>query len=390
MATQQGYFLIADITGYTHYLSASELDHAQQTLTALLNLLIRETKPPLVISRLAGDAVISYALDAGFLTGQSFVELIEGTYVAFRRAVELMVRNTTCPCNACRNIAGLDLKFFVHHGTFAVQKLDAHDELIGSDINLIHRLLKNHVKEATGFVAYALYTEAALDCLGFAGNTEGFVALEESYEDLGTVRIFVADMHPVFEARKRAAQAQLGPGDINYTVSTTIALQRERVWDLVIRPENFAVMVGASRIDIAGVRNRGRISKGTIYECFHGSGGSVSQVVLEWQPFERLLFQAPVPLPIGLAHVLIEERLEDAPGGTLFSTSFSKASGPLHMRVIVDTVFRLEKKKWQDGVRKLGAHLESVAPAPPPVPTAPADLRAEAIAGAARESLTVA
>ncbi len=32
----QGYFLIADITGYTRYLSKSELEHAQQTLTALL------------------------------------------------------------------------------------------------------------------------------------------------------------------------------------------------------------------------------------------------------------------------------------------------------------------------------------------------------------------
>jgi hypothetical protein len=47
VATQFGYFLIADITGYTQYLSASELDHAQKTLTALLNLLIKHTKPPL-------------------------------------------------------------------------------------------------------------------------------------------------------------------------------------------------------------------------------------------------------------------------------------------------------------------------------------------------------
>ena len=54
MATRFGYFLIADITGYTQYLSVSELEHAQQTLTSLLNLLIEHTKPPLVISRLAG------------------------------------------------------------------------------------------------------------------------------------------------------------------------------------------------------------------------------------------------------------------------------------------------------------------------------------------------
>ena len=49
MATSFGYFLIADITGYTQYLSESELDHAQKSLTALLNLLIKHTRPPLVI-----------------------------------------------------------------------------------------------------------------------------------------------------------------------------------------------------------------------------------------------------------------------------------------------------------------------------------------------------
>ena len=62
--TQYGYFLIADITGYTSFLSKSELDHAQQTLTALLNLLIQHTKPPLIISRLAGDAVTSWRIAA--------------------------------------------------------------------------------------------------------------------------------------------------------------------------------------------------------------------------------------------------------------------------------------------------------------------------------------
>ena len=180
MSTQHGYFLIADITGYTQYLNASELEHAQQTLTALLNLLISRTKPPLIISRLAGDAVISYGLRDAFLQGQTFVEMLEDTYVGFRRAIDLMVRNTTCPCNACRNIKSLDLKFFVHYGEFGVQKLDAHDELIGSDVNMIHRLLKNSVKEKTGIQAYTLYTDAAIRQLGLTDAIGSLVPHQES------------------------------------------------------------------------------------------------------------------------------------------------------------------------------------------------------------------
>ena len=58
--TQSGFIVIADITGYTSYLRESELEHAQEILQSLLELLIGHTKPPMVISRLAGDAVISY------------------------------------------------------------------------------------------------------------------------------------------------------------------------------------------------------------------------------------------------------------------------------------------------------------------------------------------
>jgi hypothetical protein len=75
--TQEGCLLIADITGYTLYLSKSELDHAREILTTLLTLLVDHTRPPLVISRLAGDAVISYGLGNNFVQRQTFVEMIK-------------------------------------------------------------------------------------------------------------------------------------------------------------------------------------------------------------------------------------------------------------------------------------------------------------------------
>jgi hypothetical protein len=88
---QSGFIVIADITGYIRFLSQSELEHAQEILQSLLELLIGYTKPPMVISRLAGDAVISYAFDSRPVQGQAFVEMIEDTYVAFRRAINQMV-----------------------------------------------------------------------------------------------------------------------------------------------------------------------------------------------------------------------------------------------------------------------------------------------------------
>ena len=163
---QKGIIHIADISGYTAFLNESELEHAQGTLQSLLEVLIENTHLPLVISRLEGDAVISYATEGSFLQGASVLEMIESSYIAFRRALELMVINTTCTCNACRNIPNLDLKFFIHHGSFGLQPLPAYTELVGTDVNTAHRLTKNHVKQETGYEAYALFTRAAVEDVG--------------------------------------------------------------------------------------------------------------------------------------------------------------------------------------------------------------------------------
>ena len=196
---ERGYIVIADITGYTAYLSGSELDHAQDSLRSLLELLVNSTRPPLVISRLQGDAVISYAPSGSFLQGQTLIELLENGYVAFRRAREHMQLNTTCTCNACRNIPNLDLKFLVHFGTYVLQDMLAYKEMVGSDVNLAHRLLKNHIVEATGITAYSAYTQAAVEELGIQELCLAMRPHRESYEHLGEVGLYVQDLHAVWE-----------------------------------------------------------------------------------------------------------------------------------------------------------------------------------------------
>lgn len=75
-------------------------------------------------------------------------------------------RRTTCECNACRRIPDLDLKVLIHYGDYLRQDVGGIAELLGSDVNLAHRLLKNHVSEATGWRAYMLFTEQSRAHLG--------------------------------------------------------------------------------------------------------------------------------------------------------------------------------------------------------------------------------
>ncbi|HET6846411.1 MAG TPA: DUF2652 domain-containing protein, partial [Anaerolineales bacterium] len=145
----RGFLVLADISGYTAFLSKAELDHAQEILGDLLETIVDGFKTLLTIHKIEGDAVFGYARDAQLLRGETLLELIESTYVAFRQRTKNVRRHTTCDCRACNNISTLDLKFIVHHGDFAMQNIGGRPELAGSDVNLAHRLLKNHVSDQT-------------------------------------------------------------------------------------------------------------------------------------------------------------------------------------------------------------------------------------------------
>lgn len=360
MAIQNGFLLIADITGYTVYLNQSELEHAHEVLQTLLELLIEHTRPPLVISRLAGDAVISYGLQPGFLNGQTFVELIEDTYVAFRKAIDVMVLNNTCKCNACTNTGNLDLKFFVHFGSFVLQKLDAHNELVGTDVNVIHRLLKNRVTEATGFRAYALYTEAALRQLGPEEISQDMVEHAETYPDVGEIKLRVQNMHPVWQAKKDLSRIKNPPDKSIAYAEIVLPVPVMLAWEVITHPEYRAVMTQSARQELQN-RKKGRIGQGSVFECFHGKRSSTLQTILEWLPPEQLTTQDTTPIPntTCLSTILLAPH----PDGTKVSITISPMQGPFFLQLLGNLVSRLfiEKSVRQGAADLLRRTTEDLA-----------------------------
>ncbi|MGB3716980.1 MAG: DUF2652 domain-containing protein [Candidatus Promineifilaceae bacterium] len=363
--THEGYFLIADITGYTRYLSESELVHAQETLTALLELLVENTRPPLVISRLAGDAVISYGLLENFFHWQTFIEKIEHTYVTFRKTLERLVLNNTCRCNACANISSLDLKFFIHFGAFGIQRISDHDELIGSDINLLHRLLKNSVTEETGIQGYALFTEAAIQQFGVEDIGEAMTPHSETYEYLGEVKVWVQDMNLVWEARRSEVATPFPEDSIGARIEVDIGMPLERAWDYLIQPEFRNTLIGTDRMEIAN-RAQGRIAPGSIYQCYHGDM-LVPQIILEWQPFESMIVRELFPMSHAVSS-LNEYRLDSTEKGTRLTRTISKPTGPFIwqalLRLLLPVFGRMTKKYTEAFVRRVEddfrAHSESL------------------------------
>src|SRR5215212_10892443 len=191
--TQTGYLVLADISGYTSFVAKTEIEHADMALSFLLETIIEKLNSLLTISKLEGDAVFAYVEESNLQEARSLLELIDQTYLAFREKALALYSQATCPCRACRALPTLDLKFMVHHGEFLMQQVAGVKDLLGTDVNLIHRLAKNHVSESTGWKGYALFTQQGLERMQADKST--FVRQKESYEHLGDVETYVRDMH---------------------------------------------------------------------------------------------------------------------------------------------------------------------------------------------------
>jgi hypothetical protein len=354
--SQDGYLLIADITGYTAFLRESELEHAKDSLRTLLDLLIEQTKPPLCISRLEGDAVISYALKGSFQQGQTLVELIETTYVEFRRGLDLMVLNTTCTCLACRNISNLDLKFFVHYGTFALEPLPAYTELIGMDVNLIHRLTKNTVTEKTGFHAYVLYTRSAVDQLGIPEMVDELTVHMESYDDVGEVTAYLLDMHPIWEDMKHRYHTVVEPDEALFILKRKFRQPPLVVWEYLTNPKYRAILYGSDKQELKDLK-QGRVNNGSVYVCSHGKN-QVQQTIVDWHPFEQYTIRNSVP---GGGVTLTTICLKEERDGTSVSMLAGKVEeGPALFRGLLNRVgSKMFMSTAEEGFDAFGALIEA-------------------------------
>jgi hypothetical protein len=97
-------FAIADISGYTHFVSGVELDHAQDIIADIMDTLVRALRPPFRLAKFEGDAAFVYAL-ADKVDGSLLQDSIEQAYFAFRKRLRSISRPALAsarPAAGCR------------------------------------------------------------------------------------------------------------------------------------------------------------------------------------------------------------------------------------------------------------------------------------------------
>jgi len=373
VATQQGYFLIADISGYTRFLSGTELEHAQGIIEDICGVVHRALVPALRFVKLEGDALFCYAPATQLTDGERLIELVEACHFDFSQRIEEMQRRTTCECRACASIGSLGLKFVAHYGDYVVQSLAGTEDIAGPDVIAVHRLLKNSVIDSTGWTAYFLATKA---CADQTGVVTGWTTHEEDIEPLGRTACGVRDLLPGTEARRAAKRIFVEPGEADFSVTWQFDATPSQVWQYWMDDDKTLRWQVDVRSMTYDKNAEGRMGNGAVGHCDHGSWASDTRY-LDWRPFsyctlERVstkgsLTAAPPMLETMELAALADGRTElryRMQARTRAGRLKLKLFGPMVRRSFEKELLLLERVLREDGITTVGT-----AQSPPPVPS---------------------
>ena len=297
MTMHQGYLLIADISGYTAYLTSSELDHAAPILRSLLTSLVEQIDDPLHLWGMEGDAVTAYTTHDQFPDGETFLAICENFYNVFTTRRRNIIANTTCDCRACANVNDLDLKMMAHHGTFEEIEVGPMKGISGGDVVLVHRMAKTDVKEVTGIASYALFSDAATKAMNVDA---ALVPFSQSFEHFGKVPMQVYDLAKAWESfHSREERHFLSESEGVWTYRRQVPFSQRVTWEALVSPEmkrNWMRMLSVS-VD----RPEGRIGPGSGYVCVHDEA-EFRYWVTDWEPFDYFSTRFSDPMREGVAY----------------------------------------------------------------------------------------
>ncbi len=346
--SESGCLLLGDISGYTSYLQATELEHAQDVLADLLETIVETLQPIFKLSKLEGDAAFAYASDSS-LNPTLVMDTVEAGYFAFRRRLRDIDNATSCECNACVLIPSLDLKFFVHYGEFVVRTIAGNEELTGPDVILVHRLMKGSAGEAIGKPAYAAYTAATLDAMGMDPEMLRFLPHTDHFEDIGDVEMFVQDLNMRWAYEQERNRVYVTSSEAILKLEWDIPLPPAVLWEYIADPEKrLQWQVGLTGIDLV---TDGRLGTGSTNHCMHGPDVIVEHVA-DWRPFSYMTKEYPNPV-LGGSWTLTQEFTETETG-----TRLAMRVGP--MPKSLEGWWEQTGSDWLAGVTEASVNLASL------------------------------
>ncbi len=196
--------LIPDISGFTRFVSETEMAHSRHIVSELLELIIDSDTLGMRVAEIEGDAVMFYLKDR-VPSEKEIAELAERMFIRFHEHLKAYESRRICHCGACLMAESLTLKIVAHAGEMELIKVKDFLKPYGMEVILVHRLLKNDIPDGE----YLLLT-GAVSGERRSGRPGGggcgelpswvrFIPGSTRYDDLGDVSYRYAPLAPLMD-----------------------------------------------------------------------------------------------------------------------------------------------------------------------------------------------
>lgn len=135
---------IPDISGFTRFIQESGSTLAPQLIADLLEILVEANTLNMEVSEIQGDAILFYRLGPP-PTIQEVVTQCRRIFLDFQNYVRLVERDLESELSTALRAHDLTIKIIVHFGAVSVAQIRQFTKLMGRDVIVVHRLLKNNV-----------------------------------------------------------------------------------------------------------------------------------------------------------------------------------------------------------------------------------------------------
>lgn len=346
----RGTFVLADIGGYTSFLSDVGIEHAKEITSHLFNGLHAVDPDHWKVGNVEGDCLFLYNDDPAS-TDTAF-DHVTAMYERFCEGIEEVVAGSTCTCGACDRSGDLSIKFVVHAGEFDTQEIVGRTELIGPEIVIAHRLLKNSVPVRE----YALLTDPLRDAVDGCGYD--CLPAGDDYDDVGSVHYRYVDLTELRDDWRRRRVVFVEDEDADVFETVHVDAPPDLVWELILDTTQ-AVEVYPTLIELDTLV--GTIDEvGSVHTCFHGDVGKmVHQVLGVDHERRRATHLISNVLMVGRMYQTYE-CADDGHGGTTASLRYSFEPGVAMTddeRALVVSVTRAHTEGDVAGVKRRAEEL---------------------------------